>query len=75
MPVGYADDLATCSTSKCNLNKAIDCVPAHGFTWRYDFNAKKSGILVYSENIAESNQNALIRTFRLGNDKILERSH
>ena len=74
-PVGYADDLTTCSTSKYNLDKAIDIVAAHGGTWRYDFNAKKSGILVYGEDIPESCRNVLLRTFRLGSDKISERLH
>ena len=31
-PVGYADNLAMCSTSKYNLDKAIDTVAAHGRT-------------------------------------------
>ena len=53
-PVGYADDLATCSTSKFKLDKAINVVAAHGRTWRYNFNAKKSGILVYGEDKSES---------------------
>ena len=46
-PVCYADDLASCSTSKHKLDQAIDVVSAHGHTWRYNFNAKKSGIFVY----------------------------
>ena len=73
-PVGYADDLATCSTSKHNLDRAIDIVANHGRTWRYDFNAKKSGILVYGEDTPENNRNSLFRSFRLGNDVISERS-
>ena len=73
--MGYADDLATCSTSKHNLDRAIDRVAAHGRTWRYDFNAKKSGILVYGEKSVENNQNSLLRNFRLGNNKVLERIH
>ena len=49
--------------------------PLHGRTWRYDFNAKKSDILVYGENRIESDQNAPLRTFRLGNDRVRERTH
>ena len=73
--MGYADDLATRSTSKHNLDRAIDIVAAHGRTWRYDFNAKKSGILVYGEERAESIQNVSLRSFRLGPDKVSERTH
>ena len=64
-PMGYADDLATCSTSKYNLDKAINVVATHGRTWRYDFNAKKSGILVYGEDKAENSRNVSLRSFRL----------
>ena len=74
-PVGYADDLATCSTSKYNLDKAINVVATHGRTWRYDFNAKKSGILVYGEDKAENSRNVSLRSFRLGSDKVSERTH
>ena len=73
--MGYADDLATCSTLKYNLDKAIDIVATNGRTWRYNFNAKKSGILVYGEDRAENNQNVSLRSFRLGPDKVSERTH
>ena len=73
MPVGYADDLATCSTSKYKLEQAIDVVAAHGRTWRYNFNAKKSGILVYGEERSENLRNANQRVFKLGCDKVAER--
>ena len=72
-PVGYADDLAMCSTSIFKLDRAIDIVAAHGHIWRYSFNAKKSGILVYGEDKRESSQNAVVRTFRLGDDIVKER--
>ena len=52
-PVGYADDLATCSTSKYIIY----------------------GILIYGEDRPESYRNALLRTFRLGSDKISEHLH
>ena len=74
-PVGYADDLATCSISKYNLDKAIDIVAAHRRTWQYDFNAKESVILVYGEDRLESCRNVLLLSFRLGSDKIFERLH
>ena len=73
--MGYADDLATCSTSKYNLDKAINVVATHGRTWRYDFNAKISGILVYGEDKAENIRNVSLRSFRLGSDKVSERTH
>ena len=53
-PVGYADDLATYSTSTYNLDKAINEVAARGCTWRYSFNAKKNGILVNGEDKYEN---------------------
>ena len=62
MPVGYADDLATCSTSKYKSDKAIEVVAAQGRTRRYD---KNSGILVYGEDRTESNQNSLLIQIRL----------
>ena len=72
-PVGYADDLATCSTSKYKLDRAIDVVVAHGRTWCYNFNAKKSGILVYGEERSENLRNANQRVFKLGCDRVAKR--
>ena len=66
---------STLCTYKYNLDKAIDIVASHGHTWRYDFNAKKSGILVYGEDSAENTQSASLRSFRLGSDRVLERTH
>ena len=74
-PVGYADDLATCSTSMYNLDRAIDIVASHGRTLWYNVNAKKSGILVYSEDKHESGQNSILRTFRLDGDIVAERDN
>ena len=70
--MGYADDLATCSTSKFKLDRAIDIVAAHGRTWRYNFNAKKSRILVYGEDKRENTRNAALRTFKSGDDIVTE---
>ena len=72
MPVGYADDLATCSTSKYKSDKAIEVVAAQGRTRRYD---KNSGILVYGEDRTESDQNLTLCSFKLGCDKVSERVH
>ena len=43
-PVGYADDMATCSYSKNNLDKALDKVSGYADKWRYAYNASKSAI-------------------------------
>ena len=59
-PLGYADDVATCCLSKQRLDKAMALVHAHGCTWRYDLNAKKSGVLVYGESIKEHECNRII---------------
>ena len=49
-PVGYADDIAACCKIKRNIDRVMKIVGDHGCTWRYDFNASKSGILVFGEN-------------------------
>ena len=43
------------------------------FTWRYAFNAKKSGILTYGESKSDNKQNAGRRVFNLGHDRVNER--
>ena len=48
--LGYADDVATCCLTKSKIDKAMDIVYNHGCAWHYEFNAKKSGILVYGES-------------------------
>ena len=53
----------------------MDIVAALGRTWRYNFNAKKSGILVYGDDKHENNQNSGLRTFRLGDDVVAERNN
>ena len=73
--MGYADDLATACTNNRKKERVMDIVHRHGCTWRYEFNAKKSGVLVYGEGINEHKQNAPNRAFRLGTAKVLEREH
>ena len=63
-PVGYADDLIACTLSKYKMDRTHDTVYAHGNTWLYSFNAKKSGILVYREN-QMTNKIACNRIFKL----------
>ena len=38
-PVGYADDLATCSLSKTKLDKTLEVVYNHGCSWHYNLQA------------------------------------
>ena len=72
-PLGYADDVATCCLSKNKLDSAMDIVHNHGCTWRYELNAKKSGVLVYGEVPREHERNCLDRVFKLGQNKVKER--
>ena len=71
-PQGYADDLATCCISKRRTDAVMEIVYRHGCTWRYDFNARKSGILVFGENRREHVRNAKNRSFKLGLDRVKE---
>ena len=45
----------------------------HWCVWRYDFNASKSGVLVYGKNKRENKRNSLIRNFKLGREKVKEK--
>ena len=73
-PVGYADDVATANTSKTKTDKTLQLVHDFGLKWRFSFNAKKSAILVYGETKKEHEIGSKFRTFRLGRDKVGERS-
>ena len=42
--------------------------------WQYNYNAKKSAVMVYGENAREHNRNKKYRSFTSGNEKILEKS-
>ena len=72
-PLGYADDVATCCLSKQKLDKAMGIVYQHGCTWRYELNAKKSGVLVYGESPKDHERNSLYRSFKLGPNNVKER--
>ena len=72
-PLGYADDIASASTSKQNVDQVLKIVFKHSRKWRYDFNAKKSAILVYGETANESKVNSRYREYRLGPDRVLEK--
>ena len=71
-PRGYADDLAAVCLSKRKTDAVMDQVYLHGCTWRYDFNARQSGILVYGENRRAHDRNSINRSFRLGPAKVKE---
>ena len=71
-PLGYADDLATCTISGNRMHRVLDIVGHHGRTWRYSFNAKKSAIMVFGEKKAETVKGAENRMFKLGNDRVKE---
>ena len=72
-PAGYADDLAACCTSERKMDGVLRIVYRHGCTWRYDYNAKKSGIMVFGETPRTNKHNAEMRNFRLGGDRVKER--
>ena len=74
-PVGYADDLAACCVQQNDLKRVMQIVHDHGRTWRFDFNAKKSGILVFGESKREHGVNRNERNFMLGNEKVNEREN
>ena len=49
-PLGYADDVASASTFKCNLDSVMNLVHKHCNRWRYQLNANKCAVLVYGES-------------------------
>ena len=73
-PVGYADDVATACITKLRTDKALQIVHEFGLKWRFKFNAKKSAILVYGESKHEQDRGSKYRTFRLGKEKVDEKS-
>ena len=48
-PIGYADDMATASLSKVNVDKSLVLIDQYAKKWCYAYNAKKSAILVFGE--------------------------
>ena len=74
-PVGYADDLSAACSSKLKMDRVMEIMYAHWRTWRYDFNARKSGVLVFGETSKEHTENTKNRTFRLGQEKVRERTN
>ena len=72
-PVGYADDVATACISKLRTDKVLQIVHNYGCKWRFNFNAKKSAILVYGETKRENCEARKFRMFKLGDEKVNER--
>ena len=48
-PLGHADDSAACCLTKQGLDRSMDIVYRHVSTWHIEFNAEKSGVLVYGD--------------------------
>ena len=63
IPLGYADDIATCCQSKYMMENAMDVVYIHGCTCRYDMNA--TNVLVFSGNTREHTSDVFDRSFKL----------
>ena len=72
-PPGYADDIATVCVSKYNMDKALSLVDTYGKRWRFNFNAKKSAIMVYGEGEKLNLKHAKDRVFKLGDKRVMER--
>ena len=71
--MGYADDLASGCINANRLRRVMDIVYQHGCTWRYEFNARKSGVLIF-DNDTPLNRNAdQMREFKLGDAIVKER--
>ena len=73
-PLGYADDIPSASTSKNRVDAVLKIGYNHSRKWRYEFNAIKSAILVYWESCREGKLNSVVRMYRLGTDRVTERS-
>ena len=71
-PLGYADDLATCTLSGNRMKQVVGIVEKHGQTWRYSFNAGKSAIMVYGESKRETAIGSEHRMFSLGEKRVKE---
>ena len=72
-PVGYADDIASACISKLRTDRVLQIVHEYGCRWRFNFNAKKSAILVYGETRKEHENALKNRFFKLGKERVCER--
>ena len=71
--MGYADDLAACCLIKRKLVKALQVVYRHAYTWRYQYNARKSSIMVYGETPGTGRYDLVRRDIKLGGEKVQEK--
>ena len=53
-PLGHADDIASASTSKHNVDRTLDTVLRHSKRWRYKFNASYSFSAKALQNLKET---------------------
>ena len=72
-PVGYADDLASGCINANRLRQVMDIVYQHGCTWRYEFNARKSGVLIFGDDTPHNRNADQMREFKLGDARVRER--
>ena len=72
-PGGYADDIATACLSKTRSDRVHDIVYEYGRKWQFSFNAKKSSVLVYGEDLKTYQKSHDLRQFKLGPDRVNER--
>ena len=72
--MSYADDLATASIAKYNVDGIMCIAHSHACRWRYKFNARKTAVLVYGEKQSDTKKNFTLRQYRIGGDRVLERS-
>ena len=73
-PLGYADDMATATVSENAMDRVLNIVHLHSRRWRYNFNAKKSAVIVYGEGERENKLNSKNREHRLGIEKVQEKN-
>ena len=74
-PVGYADDLASGCIDEHRFNQVMRIVYRHGCIWRYEYNARKSGVLIFGGDRTGGRINTPLKEFSLGEAKVLERLH
>ena len=65
---------AACST-KDKIERFINLVIQHSNRWRYEYNARKSAILIYGEDKRTHDHSVQFRMFNLGGEKIPEKEH
>ena len=57
------------------LDRVITLVGKHSNRWRYEYNARKSTVLIYGEDKRTYDRNSSYRIFSLGGNKIPEKEH